>query len=97
MSCCQSVTMERRWATLFLIYFLVQLIGHGDASLGNHRHIKYVSRQYDIKKENNLTIVEPPPHELVAKMARYIVHKSGNITPYKEEILRNFDLQKNFL
>lgn len=84
MSYCQSVTMERRWATLISIFFLVQWIGHGDASLGNHRHIKYVNdRQYDIKKENNLTIVEPPPHELVAKMARYIVHKSGNITPYK--------------
>ena len=69
--------MERQWTTLVFIFFLLQWIEDGDASLGNRNQIKHINTQYYIKKENNLTIVEPPPHEMVAKMARYIVHKSG--------------------
>lgn len=40
----------------------------------------YVNILNEMQRENNRTLIEPPPHELLAKMARYIVHKSGKIT-----------------
>lgn len=71
--------MEHSWKLFALMFFLAEWIEPGDCALNNRNQITYVNRPYEIKRENNLTIVkpEPPPHELVAKMARYIVHKSG--------------------
>ncbi len=79
--------MERSWKFFALMFFLAEWIELGDFALNNRNHITYVNLPYEIKRENNLTVVksEPPPHELVAKMARYIVHKSGK---------KNYDLKQ---
>ncbi|XP_046639257.1 protein CREG1-like [Daphnia pulicaria] len=70
--------MEHSWKFFALMFVLAEWIEPGDFALNNRNHITYVNMPYEIKRENNLTVVksEPPPHELVAKMARYIVHKS---------------------
>ena len=39
---------------------------------------KQENKFYSVKVDGNQwTYVDPPPHELVAKMARYIVHACG--------------------
>lgn len=69
--------MDRFWKTLALLCFVTCWIANANASLSNRNHGKYFNVPYEIVGENNRTM-DPPPHELVAKMARYIVHKSGN-------------------
>lgn len=64
-----------------LVLLLMSLSNDGrltEASLGNKRlYYKTGTKQYEVRQISNQTIKEPPPHELVAKMARYIVHTSG--------------------
>ena len=51
------------------------------SALGNRNAMNnYVNILNEMQRENNRTLIEPPPHELLAKMARYIVHKSGKNT-----------------
>jgi hypothetical protein len=77
----KRVTMERSWRFFALMFVLAEWIEPADLALNNRNQITYFNRPYEIKRENNHTIVkpEPPPHELVAKMARYIVHNSGKV------------------
>ena len=65
------------WLAITIVVFLITEFT--EASLGNKRH--YYKTGSDIARGGNRTIKEPPPHELVAKMARYIVHASGESLP----------------
>lgn len=83
------LAMEHSRPYFALMFLLVGCIAHGDASLNNR--ITYVNSPYEIQRENNLTVVrdEPPPHELAAKMARYIVHRSGNTSSIMDLAIRH--------
>lgn len=60
--------------------FLVTCWIVNTSALGNRNAMNnYVNILNEMQRENNRTLIEPPPHELLAKMARYIVHKSGKI------------------
>ena len=69
-------------ALLVFFYVSLGLFGCG-ASLSRHsaQHVQFVVEEIqmnEIAMENAVpTAIDPPPHELAAKMARYIVHSSG--------------------
>lgn len=67
--------MSRAWQLVTLLILYSSNYGLTDASLGNKRN--YYKAGVDVIRTSNLTSSDPPPHELVAKMARYIVHTSG--------------------
>jgi len=68
-------------ALLVFFYVSLGLFGCG-ASLSRHsaQHVQFVVEEIqmnEIAMENAVpTAIDPPPHELAAKMARYIVHSS---------------------
>ena len=78
--------------TILVAIYVVLAIGCCGASLKSHRssqRLMYHVENIEIQQENvNKTMNEPPPHEMAAKMARYIVHSSGKLIQYDTNPIR---------
>lgn len=78
--------------TILVAIYVVLAIGYCGASLKSHRssqRLMYHVENIEIQQENvNKTMNEPPPHEMAAKMARYIVHSSGKLIQYDTNPIR---------
>jgi len=66
--------------TILLVICVMLVVSRGEASLKSHRsfqRLMYQVQSIEAQQENvTKTMKEPPPHEMLAKMARYIVHSS---------------------